>query len=64
MFYTGKDKNKLEKVQKEIKLQKGSTIFILNLKKDHHEIDRSSYEIFKKFNKLDILILNAGILGT
>ena len=60
----GKDKNKLEKVEKEIKMRKGSsTSFLLNLK-DHKQIDELGFEIYKRFNKLDILILNAAILGT
>ena len=64
ILLTGKDKNKLEKIHDEIAQHKGSSsIYMLDLK-DHDAIDRLGFEIFKRFKVLDILILNAGVLGT
>ena len=64
ILLTGKDKNKLEKIHDEIVQNKGSSsIYMLDLK-DHDGIDRLGFEIFKRFKVLDVLILNAGILGT
>ena len=60
----GKDRHKLQKVHEEISLNsKTSTMVELNLT-DFQGIDRLGFEIHKEFKKLDILILNAGILGT
>ncbi len=64
ILLTGKDKNKLEKIHKEIERYKGSSSILKLDLKDHDGIDRLGFEIFKRFKKLDILILNAGILGT
>ena len=64
ILLTGKDKNKLEKIHDEIAQHKGSSsIYMLDLK-DHDGIDRLGFEIFKRFKVIDILILNAGVLGT
>ena len=60
----GRKVNHLEKVHDRIKTDKGvSTTINLDLK-DFEGIDRLGFEIFKKFKKLDLLILNAGVLGT
>ncbi len=60
----GRNLNRLKKVNDKIKIDNGiSTIVNLDLQ-DFKGIDRLGLEIFKKFNKLDLLILNAGILGT
>ena len=60
----GRNQNKLNYVYDEIKSLKGtSTIINLDLN-DHNGIDKLGYEIFKKFKKLDLLVMNAGILGT
>ena len=60
----GRKLEKLEKVEKQIYDKNGSsTIVKLNLE-NFNEIDVLGYEMFKKFKKLDFLILNAGILGT
>ena len=40
-----------------------STIINLDLK-DYGGIDKLGYEIFKKYKKLDLLVMNAAILGT
>jgi len=60
----GRNLNRLKKVNDEIEINNGnSTIVNLDLK-DFQGIDRLGFEICKKFKKLDLLILNAGILGT
>ena len=60
----GRNLNRLKKVNDKIKIDNGiSTIVNLDLQ-DFKGVDRLGLEIFKKFNKLDLLILNAGILGT
>ena len=60
----GRKVNHLEKVHDRIKRDKGvSTIINLDLK-DFEGIDRLGFQIFKKFKKLDLLILNAAVLGT
>ena len=60
----GKNQTKLDNLYDKIKSLKGSaTIIHLDLK-DHLGIDRLGYEIYKNFKKLDLLIMNAAILGT
>ena len=60
----GKNKNKLEELYDEIHSFGGhSTLVQLDLR-DFEGIDRMGLEINKKFKKLDVLILNAAILGT
>ncbi len=60
----GRDQNKLNSLYDEIKSSNGtSTIINLDLK-DYNGIDKLGYEIFKKYKKLDLLVLNAAILGT
>ncbi len=60
----GRNLNNLEKVDNEIKQVNGSSS-IVNLDLDDFQgIDNLGLEIFKKYKKLDLLVLNAGILGT
>lgn len=60
----GKNQNKLEELYDEICSFGGhSTLVQLDLR-DFEGIDRMGLEINKKFKKLDILILNAAILGS
>ncbi len=60
----GRSDNKLNSLYDEIKSLKGtSTIVNLDLS-DYKGIDRLGHEIFKKFKKLDLLIMNAATLGT
>ena len=60
----GRNQNKLNSLYDEIKSLNGtSTIINLDLK-DYNGIDKLGYEIFKKFKKLDLLVMNAAILGT
>ena len=60
----GRNQNKLNNLYDEIKSLEGtSTIINLDLN-DYNGIDKLGYEIFKKYRKLDLLIMNAAILGT
>jgi len=60
----GRNKKKLNYLYDEIISLKGtSTIINLDLT-DYNGIDRLGYEIFEKFKKLDLLVMNAAILGT
>ena len=60
----GRNQNKLNSLYDEIKSLNGtSTIINLDLN-NFDEIDRLGFEIFKKFKKLDLLVMNAAILGT
>ena len=60
----GRNQNKLNHLYDEIMFLKGtSTIINLDLS-DHNGIDRLGYEIFEKYKKLDLLVLNAAILGS
>ena len=60
----GRNQKKLVQLYDEIISQKGtSTIINLDLS-DYTGIDRLGYEIFKKYKKLDLLVMNAAILGT
>ena len=60
----GRNQNKLNSLYDQIKSLNGtSTIINLNLK-DYEGIDKLGYEIFKKYKKLDLLVMNAAILGT
>ena len=60
----GRSQNKLNYLYDEILSLKGtSTIINLDLS-DFNGIDKLGYEIFKKYKKLDLLVLNAAILGT
>ena len=60
----GKNQTKLDDLYDKIKSLKGdATIIHLDLK-DHLGIDRLGYEIYKNFQKLDLFIMNAAILGT
>ena len=60
----GRNQNKLNYLYDEIKALKGkSTIINLDLN-DYDGIDKLGYEINKKYKKLDLLIMNAAILGT
>ena len=60
----GRNQNKLNNLYDKIKSLNGtSTIINLDLN-DFNGIDRLGYEIFKKYKKLDLLVMNAAILGT
>ena len=60
----GRDQNKLNYLFDQIKSLSGtSTIINLDLN-DYNGIDKLGYEIFKKYNTLDLLVMNAAILGT
>ena len=60
----GRNQNKLNSLYDEIKSLNGtSTIINLDLQ-DYDGIDKLGYEIFKKYKKLDLLVMNAAILGT
>ena len=60
----GRNQKKLNYLYDKIMSLKGtSTIINLDLN-DHNGIDRLGYEIFEKFKKLDLLVMNAAILGT
>ncbi len=60
----GKNQKKLDYLYDKIKSRKGtSTIINLDLN-DYNGIDKLGYEIFKNFKKLDLLVMNAAILGT
>ena len=64
ILINGRNQNKLNSLYDKIKSIKGtSTIVNLDLK-DYNGIDKLGYEIFKKYKKLDLLVLNAAILGT
>ncbi len=64
ILINGRNQNKLNHLYDEIKSIKGtSTIINLDLN-DYNGIDKLGYEIFKKYKNLDLLILNAAILGT
>ena len=64
ILINGRNQNKLNCLYDRIKSIKGtSTIINLDLN-DYNGIDILGYEIFKKFKKLDLLVLNAAILGT
>ena len=60
----GRNQTKLNCVYDEIKTSKGSsTIINLDLN-DYKGIDKLGYEIYKNYKKLDLLVMNAAILGT
>ena len=60
----GRSQNKLNYLYDEILSLKGtSTIINLDLS-DFNGIDKLGYEIFKKYKTLDLLVMNAAILGT
>ena len=60
----GRNQTKLNCVYDEIKTSKGSsTIINLDLN-DYNGIDKLGYEIYKNYKKLDLLVMNAAILGT
>ena len=60
----GRNQKKLNHLYDEIMSLKGtSTIINLDLN-DHNGIDKLGYEIFKKYKKLDLFVMNAAILGT
>ena len=60
----GRNQKKLINLYDEIKTLKGtSTIINLDLN-DFNGIDQIGYKIFQKYKKLDLLVLNAAILGT
>ena len=60
----GRNQNKLNYLYDEIMSIKGtSTIINLDLN-DYNGIDRLGYEVFEKYKKLDLLVMNAAILGT
>ena len=60
----GRNLKKLNYLYDEIISLKGtSTIINLDLT-DFNGIDRLGYEIFEKYKKLDLLVMNAAILGT
>ena len=64
ILINGRNQNKLNSLYDKIKSIKGtSTIVNLDLN-DYDGIDKLGYEIFKKYKKLDLLVLNAAILGT
>ena len=64
ILINGRNQNKLNSLYDKIKSIKGtSTIINLDLK-NYYGIDKLGYEIFKKYKKLDLLVLNAAILGT
>ena len=64
VLLVGKTLSSLEEVNEIIKKkEKNSTIVKLDLE-DFEGIDRPGFEVHKKFKKIDVLILNAGILGT
>ena len=60
----GRNQKKLNYLYDEIISQKGtSTIINLDLT-DYNGIDKLGYAIFEKYKKLDLLVMNAAILGT
>ena len=60
----GRNENKLNYLYDKIKALNGtSTIINLDLN-DYNGIDKLGYEIFKKYKTLDLLVMNAAILGT
>jgi len=60
----GRNKKKLNYLYDEIISLKGtSTIINLDLT-DYNGIDKLGYAIFEKYKKLDLLVMNAAILGT
>ena len=60
----GRNQKKLNYLYDEIMSLKGtSTIINLDLN-DHNGIDRLGYKVFEKYKKLDLLVMNAAILGT
>ena len=60
----GRNQNKLNYLFDKIKSLNGtSTIINLDLN-DYNGIDKLGYEIFKKYKTLDLLVMNAAILGT
>ena len=60
----GRNQKKLNYLYDEIKSLKGtSTIITLDLN-DFSGIDKLGYEIFQKYKKLDLLVINAAMLGT
>ena len=64
ILINGRNQSKLNHLYDEIKSIEGtSTIINLDLN-DYNGIDKLGYEIFKKYKKLDLLVLNAAILGT
>ena len=60
----GRNQDKLNYLYDVIKSLKGkSTIINLDLN-DYNGIDRLGYEVYKKYKKLDLLVMNAATLGT
>ena len=60
----GRNQNKLNHLYDVIKSLKGkSTIINLDLN-DHNGIDKLGHEVYKNYHKLDLLVMNAAILGT
>tara|TARA_B100000963_G_scaffold343473_1_gene345339 strand:+ start:10 stop:714 length:705 start_codon:yes stop_codon:yes gene_type:complete len=60
----GRNQNKLNYLYDKIMSIKGtSTIINLDLN-DYNGIDRLGHRIFEKYKKLDLLVMNAAILGT
>ena len=60
----GRNQNKLNYLYDEIRSLKGSsTIINLDLN-DYNGIDKLGYKVFKNYKKLDLLVMNAAILGT
>ena len=59
VLINGKNQKKLNYLYDEIKSSKGtSTMINLDLT-DFNGIDKLGYEIFKKYKKLDLLVMNA-----
>ncbi len=64
VLINGRNQKKLNYLYDEIKSSKGtSTMINLDLT-DFNGTDKLGYEIFKKYKKLDLLVMNAAILGT
>ena len=64
VLINGRNQTKLNSLYDEIKYLNGtSTIINLDLK-DYAGIDKLGHEIFKKYKKLDLLVMNAATLGT
>ena len=60
----GRNENKLNYLYDKIKETNGSsTIINLDLN-DYNGINKLGYEVFKNYKKLDLLVMNAAILGT
>ena len=64
VLINGRNQKKLNYLYDEIRSSKGtSTIINLDLT-NFNAIDKLGYEIFKKYKRLDLLVMNAAILGT